>query len=370
MNLKQNNDLIITGLPTFTLILLDGKREGELFANGNMQIGIAIDILAANVHLDKVTLSPEQLDSIELLDIVTHEKLTGDWTYSSDENDYSHTYPRGDVTRDINLSSGRDTTKDDGSQRKVYWLKTKKEETKEIIAKITLCGKEYLSYHNVTADGSYIDVHGRRAIVYHPENIDFKFIENFTSGKYEFKSTETTHSIFGDETHPPTFSYHDWIQNNYYIFPLSGYEVKDVYVQHTKNDENPNRYDYLRFTHHTRDNDLFLWFIWGRYKEEEKNAGASYNMVEKDKRDITIRYEATPQVKIVTTPRTDVVSMSRLYFESPLSKRDGIFPDDSHFWNDKPNQVPQFKFHDIYGNESVFIKIIMNNADKFHFQEG
>ncbi|PHM70684.1 hypothetical protein [Xenorhabdus kozodoii] len=57
----------------------------------------------------------------------------------------------------------------------------------------------------------------------------------------------------------------------------------------------------------------------------------------------TITREATPQVKIDTTPRTDVVSLSRLYFKKPID----------NFWVDEANQVPQFKFRDVYGNESV-----------------
>ncbi|PHM60583.1 hypothetical protein Xsto_03859 [Xenorhabdus stockiae] len=361
MNLKQNNDLIITKLSTFTLILLDGKREGELFANGNMQLGIAIDILAADVNSYKVTLSPEQLDSIELIDTVTHENLTGDWTYSSEENDYSHTYPRGDVTRGINLSSGRDTTIDNESQRKVYWLKTKKEETKKIIAKITLCGKEYLSDH-AHAEGSHIVVHGRRAIVYDSSDLGHEVALRIDSGKYEYKTTVIKHYIDGDDVpQSPSYKYFEWIKNNYYIYPMNNgqkVDVQDVEIQNTINDNNPPMYDYLRFTHHTRANHFYLWFLWGLY-QDKKIAGAEYRRWEYQYcQYFSVLNEATPQVRIVTKPHEKkAISMSRLYFESP---EDG-------FWKDKNDQIPKFKFHDLYGNESVLLEIIMDDADSFHF---
>ncbi|WP_446469577.1 hypothetical protein [Xenorhabdus stockiae] len=365
MNLKQNNDSIITGLPTFTLILFDGKREGELFANGNMQIGIAIDILAATGDgTHKVTLSPEQLNSIELIDKITHEKLTGDWTYSSDENDYSHTYPRGDVTRGINLSSGRDTTNDDGSQRKVYWLTTKKEETKEIIAKITLCGKDFLS-DDVHAEGSHIDVHGRRAIVYDSSDLGHEEAPRIDSGKYGLKVTTTVFHLFDQNEVKQHYDYLEWIKNNYYIYPVINgqkVDVHDVEIHNTINDNNPSMYDYRRFTHHTRASNLYLWFLWGLYYEDKKIAGAEYKKSDEWSPSVhyKVLYEATPQVCIVTKPeKKKVISMSRLYFESPRN----------YFWEDKNDYIPKFKFHDVYGNESVWLEIIMEDADKFHFQD-
>ncbi|AOM39752.1 hypothetical protein [Xenorhabdus hominickii] len=367
MNAQQNNGLLkkINSLSTFTLVLSDGSWEGELFANGNMQVGIIINIKAdtGNINWPEIVpLSPEQLDSIELVNKITGEKLSGEWAYSSEPNDYFHQFPRRGITRDTNLSYGRDATNDDlEPQRKTYWLKTKKIETIEIMARVTLDGKTFLS-DDFTHKGSHIFVTGRQPIIYHSDSLVLKTEENVAHGTYEFKETITIIDMFGE--HPSTSSkYPTWTQNNYYIFPKEdhGFAVHDVEIRNTINDNDSLKYNYRRFTHHTEDGRLFLWFLWGAYSTKRK-AGAAYRITT-----ITdpasrgrVKREATPQEEIVTTPRTDVVSLSRLCFENPAAD----------FWVDQPDQIPQFKFRDIYGNESVFLKIIMDKADFIHLQEG
>ncbi|BET96287.1 hypothetical protein [Xenorhabdus taiwanensis] len=365
MNAQQDDGFLkeITGLSTFTLALIGGSREGHLFANGNMQIGIIINIQAVAADNEEVvTLSPEQLDSIELVNKITDKKLSGEWEYSSEENDYRHQLPGSSIIRDTNLSYGRDAISDDSEpQKKIYWLKTKKSETIEIIARVTLDGKTHVSddsHHK----GSHLVVTGHEPIIYHPNNLVPKPIneEKVAHGTYEVKQTVTTYDVFGKHSNI-LFDYPEWTQNNYYLFPDNGFKVHDVEIRNTVNDEDPLKYNYRRFTHHTRSNNLYLWFLWGTYSAK-RTAGAAYRVVIEDSPDLTSsnKREATPQEEIVTTTRTDVVSLSRLYFESPAAG----------FWVDKADNIPQFKFRDIYGNESVFLKIIMDNADSFYLQEG
>ncbi|KLU16789.1 MULTISPECIES: hypothetical protein [Xenorhabdus] len=364
MSTQQHNVFLkkIMSLPTFNLELSSGEREVHLFANGNMQVCIIVNIQAATDNEEVVTLSTEQLDSIELVDKTTDKKLSGEWEYSSEENDYRHHLPGRSITRDTNLSYERDAISDEPKpQKKIYWLKTKKSEIITIMARVTLDGKTYSSddYHH---KGSHIVVTGHEPIIYHSDSLEPVIEETVTSGTYGVKQTITTYSLFGTNTQI-TFQYPQWTQNNYYLLPKKsqGYAVHDVEIRNTINDEDTLKYDYRRFTHHTRSNNLYLWFLWGTYNAE-RTAGAAYQVLEFDDPHGTssFKWEATPQEKIVTTTRTDAISLSRLYFESPR-------PD---FWVDEADQIPQFKFRDIYGNESVFLKVIMDNADSFHLQEG
>ncbi|MBC8947814.1 MULTISPECIES: hypothetical protein [Xenorhabdus] len=368
MNTQKRNGFSkkIMRLPTFNLELFGGKREGHLFANGNMQVGIIINIQAATDNEEVVTLSPEQLNSIELVNKITGEKLSGDWQYSSEENDYRHQFPGRSITRDTNLSYGKDALSDDSEpQKKIYWLKTKKSELIEIIAKVTLDGETYSS-DDSHYKGSHIVVTGHEPITYHFDDLvpTPQIEENVAYGTYELKRTITVIDILGGEHTQISFQYPEWTQNNYYLFPKKGqgYAIHDVEIRNTINDEDTFKYDYRRFTHHTRSNNLYLWFLWGTYSAK-RTAGAAYRVVINDSPDLSssLKREATPQEEIVTTTRTDVVSLSRLYFESPGG---------DNFWVDEADQIPQFKFRDIYGNESVFLKIIMDNADSFHLREG
>ncbi len=365
MNTQQNKSFPkeIKGLPTFNLVLSDGSMNGELFANGNMQVGIIINIRAAtNNNEDIVQLSPEQLDSIELVNKITHEQLSGEWEYSSEPNDYFHQFPRSNTTREANVSYGRDIPNDDYEpQLKIYWLKTKKIETIEIIARITLDGKTFLSddsHHK----GSHIVVTSHQPIIYHADSLMLQIENQVAYGTYEVKETVVMYDIFGEHS-SVTYKYPNWTQNNYYLFPKEdhGFAVHDVDIQDTINDDDPLKYNYRRFTHHTKGDNFYLWFIWGTYSAK-RTAGAAYRSLtlEPMSHSSSVTREATPQEEILTTPRTDVVSFSRLYFESPAV----------NFWVDKPDQIPKFKFRDIYGNESVFLKVIMDNADSFHLQEG
>ncbi|MEQ1976567.1 hypothetical protein [Xenorhabdus sp. SGI240] len=349
-------------LPTFNLELSSGEREAHLFANGNMQVCIIINIQAATANEEVVTLSTEQLDSIELVNKITNEKLSGEWEYSSEENAYHHQFPGRSITRDTNFSYERDAISDDSKpQKKIYWLKTKKSEVIEIIARVTLDGKTYSSddYHH---KGSHIVVKGHEPIIYHSDSLELIIEERVASGTYEVKLTMTTYDIFGEHTHIK-FEYPEWTQNNYYLLPKKshGYAVHDVEIRNTINDEDTLKYNYRRFTHHTMSGNLYLWFLWGTYNAK-RTAGAAYRVLVNNAPDYTSssKREATPQEEIVTTTRTDVVSLSRLYFENAAV----------NFWVDEANQIPQFKFRDIYGNESIFLKVIMDNADSFHLQEG
>ncbi|WFQ78443.1 hypothetical protein PXH59_11910 [Xenorhabdus sp. SF857] len=367
--LKNNLSKKIEGLPTFNIVVSDGRREGVLFANGNMQLGIVINIQATTDNYDEeVKLSDEQLNSIELVNKITDEKLSSEWSYSSEENDYLHQFPQQGLTENTNLSPDEIDSFNNKpeAQKKIYWLKTTAIETIEIIARVTLDGKTFLS-DDEHGKGSHISVTGRKEIIYHANGLVRQTEKNVANGTYKCKVT--TVEPGGPFVSPRTvieFEDLEWIQDNHYIYINDSYNfsVHDVDIKNTINDNDISRYDYRRFTHHTKDDQLYLWFLWGKYKAK-RTAGADYQSKKDYFSDsgISITREATPQVEIDTTPRTDVVSLSRLYFKKPIN----------NFWVDEANQVPQFKFRDIYGNESVWLKIIMDVSDsenEFHLQEG
>ncbi|MDC9613232.1 hypothetical protein PSI19_04890 [Xenorhabdus khoisanae] len=366
--LKNNLSKKIGGLSTFKIVISDGRREGAIFANGNMQLGIVINIQATTTSYDEVvTLSDEQLNSIELVNKITGEKLSNKWSYDSEENDYLHQFPQRGMTENTHLSSDEIDLRNDKPeiQKKFYWLKTTAIETIEIIARVTLDGKTFLT-DDEQSKGSHITVTGRNAIVYHVNGLLLQTAKNVASGTYQCKvTTEDPDGVWGSHI---TVEYQnlEWSQDNHYIYPGEniGFPVHDVDNKNTINDNDIARYDYRRFTHHTKDDHLYLWFLWGIYKAR-RIVGADYQFKKYyfSESGISITREATPQVEIDTTPRTDVVSLSRLYFKRPIND----------FWVDAANQVPQFKFRDIYGNESVWLKIIMDvtgSENEFHLQEG
>ncbi len=92
------------------------------------------------------------------------------------------------------------------------------------------------------------------------------------------KESSAAHTIFGSHE-DVDYKYHEWHQDNFYIFPNSniGFSVYDVKVKYTTNDKNPNQVNYQRFTHCTQEGDLYLWFLWGKYSTQ-RIASADYTI--------------------------------------------------------------------------------------------
>ncbi|WP_323871964.1 hypothetical protein, partial [Xenorhabdus doucetiae] len=152
--------------------------------------------------------------------------------------------------------------------------------------------------------------------------------------------------------------YYNWTQDNFYITPKKGYPVKDTEVWNGFFSVDPNNVSFRRFTYLTNHDQLHLLFFWDTL-QENRTAGCgnvSRNFSEHGYPEIT----AHPQVQIYTTPRADAISVSKLYFQAPRAA----------FWGQEEYYKPQFNFHDIYGNQSGDIQIIVNeDHQSFHLED-
>ncbi|KAG4031713.1 hypothetical protein MFRU_008g00760 [Monilinia fructicola] len=106
----------------------------SLFANGRMQVAANILIKAINpTNNADYTLTSSELASIQLVDYYnTDEVLSGNWTYTTTENDYAHTMPSNGFSRLVEAPLNSSMV----DQYKKYWVSTKKAEVKTVGARI------------------------------------------------------------------------------------------------------------------------------------------------------------------------------------------------------------------------------------------
>ncbi|WP_426575492.1 hypothetical protein ACP179_02175 (plasmid) [Xenorhabdus stockiae] len=361
IRLDENYDYprVVDHLSHFSIDLYSGHQQDYLYANGNMQAGVFITIIAVDANQEQVKLYDSILDTIELIKFTDSQKLPEGWSYTSIENDYSHTFPFANDTFKMEnffdlsyrkVPHYKSDEKPPYYQRKLFWVTTNNIDSIRISAKITLDGKTYKTFDQLTLkdhrEGSkFTTLVGYPPIIYHAQDLIHIIKKDFNFGEYVVKTDAR-------EKH------YKWVQNNYYILPkikFGNFTIKDITVSETYNDYYTTANNYRCFTHHTKANDLYLWFIWGQ-ERTVKDAGDNHS-TKKSIDDFT--YEATPKVTIVTTPRTDAVCLSRLYFQSPVHD----------FWDDWDNASPLFRFTDIYGNKSYLIAIEMQDYENFTMKD-
>ncbi|WP_446471235.1 hypothetical protein [Xenorhabdus stockiae] len=363
---KNNNPSEeIKNLMEFSIELSSGHQNDTIYANGNMQAGVRINIKANSAGGHIIHLSDEQLNSIELINYVTSEKLVGKWSYSSVENYYNHTFrPPYSTPDDKDFSSSYKSIKDDkldndpDIQKKSYWITTTEVAPIKIAAQITLDGITYAT--NQGYFDSSADINGYSPIVYHARNLMIPPSEKTNSGIYDV-TVITKEYDTEIERHT---EHYNWEQYNYYVRPkpdVGGFKVKSVEIADTYNDTEVNDNDYHGFTHRTESQNLHLCFLWGTEKIEKRKAGNQTREKKYSRPDFydSKTYIATPEVEILTTPNNDTISISRLYFQSP----------EEGFWEDFSNNKPKFKFIDEYGNQSNQIKIEMEDYQSFYLED-
>ncbi|WP_340618219.1 hypothetical protein [Xenorhabdus entomophaga] len=370
---QQNNNLQVkknNRIAKFYIMSYSGNQQDHIYANENMQCGILIKIRAADSTNNTIILSDEQLNSIELINYATNETLSGNWSYSSVENNYSHTFP---FVKNLQVSDPlyeevtNGTLESDTIQRKLYWVTTKKEEAIMISARITFDGKTYIAESK--AFGSAISVVGHAPIIYRAADLVWSVIENVNSGIFNVhEKIETYYGVGGSSTKEEDFT-RSWSQNNHYLAIKNGFVVRNIAIWNTTEDNNRKSKDFRRFAHLTykssfeKQEDLYLWFIWGVDAEDrviEVGAMTKKHTHSLGSGGISVEtYSTDPKVMIHTTTHTDTINISRLYFQSPAAD----------FWANEASNAPCFIFYDAYGNKSGTIQIEMDNYNQFHLKD-
>ncbi|MCC8366944.1 hypothetical protein J8V57_11750 [Xenorhabdus sp. PB61.4] len=355
-NDKSSN---IDRLSKFDVELLSGLTEGNVYANGNMQVGVNVLIQAADNNDSLIILSDEQLDGIQLIDYSTGEELSGGWAYSTKENEYTHTFP-GETSPQI-LDSLYKEQANSSFQIRTYWVTTSSAETIQIGAKIKLDSQTY-SIQDGASFGSHVIVVGHSPINYDSDSLNIEEQKNIKSGKYKVVRVDS----YSDWTPKKTKSteYHKWSQTNYYIKPKNEFTVKDAHVWNTAYDDDPSNIQFRRFSYLTNNDNLYIFYLWGTYQNKNKKAGWVNITKSFHTNDLTgedSEFTASPQVYLDTlNPNTDVVSVTKLYFSPPYPA----------FWGEEGYYEPYFNFHDIYGNRSGNIRVIINeDHQSFHLQD-
>ncbi|KAF5549499.1 hypothetical protein FMEXI_4199 [Fusarium mexicanum] len=83
-------------------------------------------------------LSPEELKSVQLIDYVTNEELTGDWTYSTTRNEFSHSISSMPVADSAQSPETAQNAAFDNKRDTIqFWISTTEIASKEIAASIT-----------------------------------------------------------------------------------------------------------------------------------------------------------------------------------------------------------------------------------------
>ncbi|PHM68100.1 hypothetical protein [Xenorhabdus sp. KJ12.1] len=362
---KQKNDQEsnIKGLNKFQIYLTSGNKEDSVYANGKMQIGIRILIRAVNDSDKQVILSDEQLESIKLINYSTGKELSNGWIYNDRENKYNHVFPN-QSSQEI-FYSLHEENKDDIFQHKIYWVTTSHVEEMQIGAQIKLNGKTYNTLAGTSFDSRVIVI-GYQPITYNSDDLIIEKPEHITSGKYKFNVVRYIPNI---ETLSNDNYYYKWSQTNYYIKSKNGFKIKDAYVWKTVNNDEPSNMEFRRFSYLVNQDNLYLFFIWGTYQEKNKLVG--HPDISKSVTDtphdfypsaVTLS-TGSPQVHLdILNPHSDVVSITKLYFESPQE----------YFWETEKSKSdkPNFYFHDVYGNRSGHMRVIINKDNQsFYLQD-
>ncbi|PHM68886.1 hypothetical protein [Xenorhabdus sp. KJ12.1] len=365
MNSQQKNTNKVNriiSLTEFSIELLSGHQSDVIYANGNMQVGVLINIQAMDENLHIIQLSDDQLDKIELINYVTGNTLDLEWSYSSTKNDYDNTFPHPTPENTQKSPSQYKKTTvnklDNNSeyQRKIYWVTTTKYEAIMIAAQVLLDEKIFST--NQGSQDSCACVTGYPRIIYHSDDLEHPDPVLERSGQYVVH-IDKKYSISPPEHYDKNY---DWQQNNYYLTLINkptGFSVKHVDIEDTYNDYDFNIANYHGIVHRVESDNLYFWFLWGTMKKD-KTVGDEHLTVRKTSvPNVETTYTSIAQADILTATRTDSVCLSRLYFESPVEK----------FWVELPDALAHFRFYDNYGNQSYQIEFIMEGAKSFHLQD-
>ncbi|KHN97340.1 uncharacterized protein MAM_04937 [Metarhizium album ARSEF 1941] len=173
-----------------------------LFGNGRMQV--AVNILIRAIHpttLQPVTLTAAELSSIELCDYYnTSEKLTGGWTYTTQENEFSHSMPPGRKDPDEEEPEAADKEEPEAADKKEpeaaegeprandqaqrYWVSTTRFESKDIAARIRQPNNVVITTRTGNFD-TRVTLRGVVPVSYHMGNVSFERYDTANASNWD-----------------------------------------------------------------------------------------------------------------------------------------------------------------------------------------
>ncbi|MCC8378571.1 hypothetical protein [Xenorhabdus sp. PB30.3] len=347
---NKSEKLLPSNLSKFHLQTYSGTPAGKIFANGKMQCGLKIIILATDDNNRIVKLTDEELDSIELINMATGEKLSGEWSYSDVENDYTHLYPSPYLEQSSQFSNSLPQYTD-LDQKKIYWVTSKQ------IAELTI-GAKFILNKKTFKSPKGILIKAERPIIYSKEDI-YKYSEtSIKSGKYKIHEHVDKRTINGHETSDKDF-YFPWNQTNHYY--RIKYLIHDITIWNTREDKNKESPEYHKMAHLKYYANLHIWFLWGDF-QDERTAGDIIDSTYKYEEPLgngmrTTTYTTRPQAEITTTndEAKGLISFSELWFEANMKE----------LWKETPEKenTANLKFHDEYGNESRTLRVEIKIED-------
>lgn len=212
-------DAAWTDLSRFVIRFDEPDQEMKLYANGNMQLKIIIEILAKDKNGDPVLLSENQLRFLRLVDADNSSStdLGGGWSFTTEENRFNHTF----TTAPSYYSSSENYTDDGGNgsdsniQTRVLWVSTTQTGTKKISATI-LSTTSLRTFSSKGINESTVVCQGINQINYTPNSLKLEE-EELARGTYIDEST----LVIAISTEP-NLREKDILHYNVYIKPVSG----------------------------------------------------------------------------------------------------------------------------------------------------
>ncbi|EEP81064.1 predicted protein [Uncinocarpus reesii 1704] len=309
------------------------QESDVLYANGRMQVAVCISIKAINKDTGtRYKLSQAELDSSQLVDYYNSSKtLQGDWSYSSQENEFTHTLAVGMSVSD---SAPKDTPTygsfEEGPQEKCYWVSTTKADNKHIGACITQPDGTVIS----TSDPDYksqVTLTGKTPIYYTTDNTT-QVSKETDSGQYKANLVRGSRSTPADG---------HWKQYNYYVSTNVHQLLKaNIYGYDESGNTNPHHDSRMShsFAYAPNDNYLNLCFIWDYGPPSSTTAGLHYEGT------TTVagqnyKYKADACANIGVNQQERHLCLTHLRFNAGVNT-----------WGDKWHVGCWFELYDIFGN--------------------
>jgi hypothetical protein len=138
-----------TSIDFFQISLVGYKDKTELYANGNMQVLVYVDIRAVDDNGLPVQLIQRDLNALSLVRAGSHDKIPDGWSYSQTGNRYLHTMP-GTPTESVKQPVPM--------ERLAFWVSTEVAGSVDFAASIkSPTGVVYNSFNSVSLSGIEIN---------------------------------------------------------------------------------------------------------------------------------------------------------------------------------------------------------------------
>ena len=211
-------DAVWTDLSWFAIRFDETAQSKKLYANGNMQLKVVVEIKAKDENGDPVLLSDTQLLDLQLVDAdkSSSEDLGDGWSFSIEDNNLNHTLPSASAY----YSASDDSESNGEIQTRVLWVSTSTTGTKKIGATI-MSFTNQKTFSTMAERDSTVTCEGIKPIIYTPQHIDCTR-EVIANGKYN----DWSYIVAAHEDERTDKK--DWTHINFYIKPFS--DIDFAYV--------------------------------------------------------------------------------------------------------------------------------------------